>query len=207
MTRYGMAIDTARCTGCNRCSMACLTEHNLPNGVLWTNARTEGGDFFRTPGGTYPDGLSCTFYTLGCQHCDSPSCLEVCPTGATQKREDGIVWVDAEQCIGCQACIKACPYEGVRTLVDAEPAYQLDFKIGDQTLADHVGNTVEKCTFCKERIDRGERPRCVDVCYAHARYFGDLDDPESEVSKVLAERDSERMLENEGTSPCVYLLK
>lgn len=207
MTRYGMAIDTKRCVSCNRCAMVCRVEHNLPDGVLWNNAKTDGGDWFRTPGGTYPDNLNMTFYTLACQHCDNPACLEVCPTGATSKRDDGIVTVNAEECIGCQSCIAACPYEGVRTLLDSEPSYQLDFAVGDYAVPAHKGNTVEKCTFCVERIDRGEQPRCMDVCFAHARYFGDLDDPASKISQVLNEREYDQLLSDQGTGPCVYFLK
>lgn len=207
MTRYGMVIDRGRCMGCNRCSTACLVEHNLPDGVLWTSAKSIGGDVFRTAGGTYPDGLFMEFYTLACQHCSEPACVEVCPTGASAKREDGIVTIDWEACIGCESCIAACPYEGVRTLVDGEPQYQLDFKVGDATVPDHRANVVEKCTFCVERIDRGELPRCIDLCQARARYFGDLDDPESEVSKIVAEREYDQLLADMGTGPNVYFLK
>lgn len=207
MTRYGMAIDTKRCVSCNRCAMVCIVEHNLPNRVLWNRAVTEGGDYFRTPGGTYPAELSMKFYTVACQHCDNPPCEEACPTGATVKREDGIVTVDWEACIGCKSCIAACPYDGVRTLVEGEPQYHLDFQAGDAAVPQHVGNAVEKCTFCVERIDRGERPACVDVCFAHARYFGDLDNPNSEVSKVLQEREYDQLLQDQGTGPNVYFLK
>ena len=84
MARYGMAVDTKRCVGCNRCAMICIVEHNLPDGVLWNKSMTEGGDHFRVPGGTNPADLSMTFYTMACQHCDNPACLEACPTGATE---------------------------------------------------------------------------------------------------------------------------
>lgn len=206
MPRYGMVIDTKRCVSCNRCAMICRVEHNLPDGVLWNRAMTDGGDYFRAPGGSYPNDLTMKFYTLACQHCDNPACLEACPTGATDKREDGIVAVDYEKCIGCKSCIAACPYEGVRTLIEA-PTYQLDFAVGDAAVPAQVENTVSKCTFCVERIDRGEQPRCADICFAHARYFGDLDDPDSEISKVLASREYDRLLEDQGTGPNVYFLK
>lgn len=206
MTRYGMAVDMRRCVSCNRCAMVCMVEHNLPNGVLWNRALTGGGDYFRTPGGEYPNNLSMEFYTLACQHCDEPACVEACPTGASVKREDGIVTVDYETCIGCESCIAACPYEGVR-INAKDPQWALDFKVGDAAVPDIVGNTVSKCTFCVERIDRGERPACADICFAHARYFGDLDDPDSEVSKVLAEREYDQLLLDQGTGPNVYFLK
>ncbi len=208
MTRYGMAVDTVFCVGCDQCSLACKVEHNLSNGVWWSRARTSSdpdGYALGCPEGTYPN-LKSSWYTLGCQHCDNPPCLKACPTGATQKREDGIVTVDVDVCIGCKSCITACPYD-VRTLLEEDPAWHLDFPVGDQAASSHVVNTVEKCTFCVERIDRGERPVCVDVCQAVARYFGDLDDPESEISKVLAERDYDLLLEDQGTGPNVYFLK
>ena len=206
MTRYGMAVDTTRCSACNNCAMTCKVENNLAEGVWWSLAKTEGGDHRYTPGGTYPDGLSITYYTLACQHCDNPACVENCPTGASQKREDGIVVVDPQTCIGCDTCIVSCPYEGVRTNI-GEPTWFLDFPMGDAQAAEHVANTVEKCTFCAHRIDRGERPACVDICQAQARYFGDLDDPESEISKVLASREYDQLLADQGTGPNVYFLK
>lgn len=206
MTRYGMAVDTNRCFACNKCAMVCKVEHNLPNGVLWNRGLTDGGDFFYVPRGSGPSDLRMSFYTLSCQHCDMPACFAVCPTGATQKRDDGIVTVDSEKCIGCESCIAACPYEGVRTLIES-PEYALDFKTGDISVPDVVENTVTKCTFCIERIDRGERPACVDVCNAQARYFGDLDDPDSEISKVLLEREYDQLLVDQGTEPNMYYLK
>ncbi len=206
MTRYGMAIDTKRCYACNKCSMACKVEHNLPNNVLWSRARTVGGEQFLTPEGEYPHGLSMGFYTLACQHCSEPACVENCPTGASMQREDGIVTVDYEKCIGCGACMTACPYEGVRTLLEA-PEYLVDWKVGDISVPDLVENTMSKCTFCVERIDRGENPLCVDICHSYARYFGDLDDPESAVSKVIAGREYDQLLADMGTGPNVYFLK
>lgn len=208
MTKYGMAIDTKRCTGCNMCSMACRVDHNLPNDVLYSRAVTDGSEHFRVPTGTYPNALNMTFYTRACQHCDKPSCLEVCPTGATYKREeDGLVLVDNEKCIGCKSCIAACPYDGARTLLPDEPTYPLDFKIGDYRAQDHKPNTVEKCTFCVERLDNDERPLCIDLCPAVARYFGDLDDPSSEISEVLQRREHDQLLADQGTGPNVYFLR
>lgn len=206
MTRYGMAVDTKRCFGCNKCSMRCKVEHNLPMDVLWTRGKTEGGDVFRVPAGTDPSNLAMMFYTLGCQHCDEPACVAVCPTGASVKREDGIVTVDYTVCIGCESCIAACPYEGVRTLAK-DPEYLMEFKTGDQTVPELIANTVSKCTFCAERTDRGERPACVDVCNANARYFGDLDDEDSEISQILKDREYDQLLTDQGTGPNVYFLK
>lgn len=206
MTKYAMVIDKKRCVGCARCAMACTVEHNLPNGVRWNHAETEGGEGFKVPGVDANGKVWMGFYTFACQHCDNPACEAACPTGATFKRDDGIVDVNWEECIGCKSCIKACPYEGVRTFIDGEPEYHLDFAVGDQEMPEHLPNTVEKCTFCVQRIDRGEMPRCIDLCFAHARHFGDLDDPDSVVSKLLAEREYEQLLPEEGTGPNVYYL-
>lgn len=207
MTKYGMAIDMKRCMGCNMCSMSCRVDHNLPNGILYSKAVTEGGEHFRAAGGTYPDSVVMEFYTFACQHCDSPLCVAACPTGAAYKRdEDGLVLIDNEKCIGCETCVAACPYEGVRTLLPDELTYPLDFALGDLTAQSHKPKTMEKCTFCVEKIDRGERPMCVDLCPAMARYFGDLDDPESEISQVLAKREYKQLLADQGIGPNVYYL-
>ncbi|RDC03132.1 4Fe-4S dicluster domain-containing protein [Eggerthella lenta] len=207
MTKYGMAIDMRRCFGCKSCAVACKCENNLPDGVWWNQAKTVGGEVDDTPAGEAPSELSMKFFTFACQHCDKPACVEVCPTGASAKRDDGIVTVDYEACIGCKSCITACPYEGVRTYIDGEPAWFLDFAVGDIDAPAHRANVVEKCTFCAHRIDRGERPACVDICRAQARFWGDLDDPDSDVSRLLAEREYEQLLIENGTGPNVYLLK
>lgn len=207
MARYGMAIDMKRCAGCNNCAIACKVENNLPDGVWWNRAQTVGGDVENTPAGTFPN-VSMSFYTLACQHCASPACVEVCPTGASHVLEgSNIVVIDWEQCIGCKSCMEACPYDGVRTLNEGEPAYTLDFAVGDQEVPAHKANVVEKCTFCSHRIARGERPACADVCRCVARFFGDLDDPESEISKLIASREYDQLLPDAGTSPSIYLLK
>lgn len=207
MTKYGMVIDQRRCFGCNSCAMACKAENNLPDNVWWNRSKTVGGESESTPAVTDSGELSMHFFTYACQHCDEPACVEVCPTGASVKREDGIVTVDYEACIGCKSCITACPYEGVRTYIDGDPSWFLEFPVGDVDAPVHKGNVVEKCTFCAHRVDRGERPACVDICRAHARFWGDLDDPESDVSKLLQEHEYEQLLTDYGTGPNVYLLK
>ena len=147
------------------------------------------------------------YLPMQCQHCAEPACLEVCPTGATQKREDGIVFVDSELCIGCESCAKACPYEGVRSLISDNPEYYLEVEVGEFDAPPHTAGTVEKCTFCKNLIDRGDVPACMQLCPGRARYWGDLDDPASEVSKAIEGRDCHLILEAAGTSPSVYYLK
>ncbi len=203
MTRYGMAIDLSRCIGCNTCAVACKVSNNLPKDVWWNVVHTEGRDFADTSKGTYGGEMQLSWPPVNCMHCENAVCEEVCPTGATVKRDDGIVTVDEETCIGCKSCMEACPYD-VRRLIENEPEYYLELPIGDPAAKSHKGGTVEKCDFCAGRIDRGEKPACMELCPGRARYWGDLDDPESEVSQFLSGRNATVLLEEEGTSPSVY---
>lgn len=203
MTRYGMAIDLSRCIGCNTCAVACKVSNNLPKDVWWNVVHTEGRDFADTSKGTYGGEMQLSWLPANCMHCENAVCEEVCPTGATVKRDDGIVTVDEETCIGCKSCMEACPYD-VRRLIENEPEYYLELPIGDPAAKSHKGGTVEKCDFCAGRIDRGEKPACMELCPGRARYWGDLDDPESEVSQFLSGRNATVLLEEEGTSPSVY---
>ena len=203
MTRYAMAIDVEACAGCQACTIACKSNNNLPIGMLYTKVVTEGGAYNDTATGTYPYDLHKKYFSRGCMHCSNAPCVEVCPTGATYVREDGIVAIDAEKCIGCQACIAACPF-GARTLNAEEPVYVLDFALGDPDAPVHLPNTVEKCTFCANRIDRGAKPACMELCPGRARYWGDIDDPESEISRFLEGKQYERLGEEFGTEPNVY---
>lgn len=203
MTRYGMAIDLSRCIGCNTCAVACKVSDNLPKDVWWNVVHAEGRDFADTSKGTYGGEMQLSWLPVNCMHCENAVCEEVCPTGATVKRDDGIVTVDEETCIGCKSCMEACPYD-VRRLIENEPEYYLELPIGDPAAKSHKGGTVEKCDFCAGRIDRGEKPACMELCPGRARYWGDLDDPESEVSQFLSGRNATVLLEEEGTSPSVY---
>ena len=203
MTRYGMAIDLSRCIGCNTCAVACKVSNNLPKDVWWNVVHTEGRDFADTSKGTSGGEMQLSWLPVNCMHCENAVCEEVCPTGATVKRDDGIVTVDEETCIGCKSCMEACPYD-VRRLIENEPEYYLELPIGDPAAKSHKGGTVEKCDFCAGRIDRGEKPACMELCPGRARYWGDLDDPESEVSQFLSGRNATVLLEEEGTSPSVY---
>ena len=205
MTRYGMAIDLNGCVACHACSIACKSNNNLPNGVLWNRIITDGG-YLDTAKGTYPNDLHREFYPLNCQHCSKPGCIEVCPTGASFKREDGIVSINQEECIGCGSCVTACPYDA-RTLIEEEPEYVVDFPLGDWDAPKHVAGTVEKCTFCANRLDRGEVPACMELCPGRARYWGDLDDPNSDICKFLEGKNSTRLLEDAGTEPNVFYVK
>ena len=198
-----MAIDLSRCIGCNTCAVACKVSNNLPKDVWWNVVHTEGRDFADTSKGTYGGEMQLSWLPVNCMHCENAVCEEVCPTGATVKRDDGIVTVDEETCIGCKSCMEACPYD-VRRLIENEPEYYLELPIGDPAAKSHKGGTVEKCDFCAGRIDRGEKPACMELCPGRARYWGDLDDPESEVSQFLSGRNATVLLEEEGTSPSVY---
>lgn len=204
--RYGFAIDLRSCMGCHTCTISCKQANNLPNGILWNNVRTDGGEAKDSARGTYPHDLHMVHYPVNCQQCSNPACVEVCPTGASVKREDGLVTIDHETCIGCGSCIVACPYN-VRSLIEEEPVYSVGFPVGDWDAQPHVVHTVTKCTGCVHRVDRGEKPACMELCPGRARYWGDLDDPTSEVSKFLEGKNTEQLLTEEGTDPNVYYVK
>ena len=176
---YGMLIDLKKCVGCHACAVACKEAHGTPPGITRSHVKRE----FE---GEYPDATMHIVPML-CMHCENPPCVEACPTeGATYKREDGIVVVDKEKCIGCKYCMMACPY-GVRSWSPSE----------------HV---VEKCTMCWHRLAKGLQPACVEVCPGRVRFFGDFNDPESEVSRLLRERAHKQLLPERGTNPSVYYL-
>ena len=203
---YGMVIDTKRCVGCNACTVACKMANNVPQDIFWTRALTDGGDMMDTPAGEFPD-ISMRYITVSFQHCENPACAKVCPVGATYKDpETGVVRQDYDKCIGCRMCMSACPYTGVRSFNWEEPRYPMDFALGDADAPKHQKHVVEKCIFCYQRLARGETPACMDLCPARARHFGDLDDPNSEVSQLIKERSYEQLLPSEGTKPSVYYL-
>ena len=202
---YGMAIDLQLCFGCTECAVACKSNNNLPNNMWWNRVLTDGGDYPDTAKGTYPQ-VSMAHYPVGCQHCANPACAKVCPVGATWRDEKtGIVVQDVDKCIGCRMCMGACPYSA-RTFNWEEPAYAVDFPLGDFDAPKHVAGAVEKCAFCANRLARGEEPACMEHCPGRARYWGDLDDPGSDVSRAIAGRPTVRLLEDKGTEPSVYYL-
>ena len=202
---YGMAIDLQLCFGCTECAVACKSNNNLPNNMWWNRVLTDGGDYPDTAKGTYPQ-VCMAHYPVGCQHCANPACAKVCPVGATWRDEKtGIVVQDVDKCIGCRMCMGACPYSA-RTFNWEEPAYAVDFPLGDFDAPTHVAGAVEKCTFCANRLARGEEPACMEHCPGRARYWGDLDDPGSDVSRAIAGRPTVRLLEDKGTEPSVYYL-
>ena len=204
MTRYAMVIDTKRCFGCQTCAVACKVANDLTVGVRWNKIITSGSTQADCGGGTFPN-VDMTYLPMACQHCEEPACVSVCPTGASYKTEDGVVLIDQETCIGCKACLAACPYD-VRVLLENEDRY-LDFSTGDGLEPVHIAGTVEKCNFCYDRIQAGLNPACMDLCPGRARVWGDLDDPQSEASKALEGRETMHYLEEFETQPStIYLV-
>ena len=217
MVRYAYVVDLTRCMGCEACVIACKIENNTPQGIDWMLV-------FRFEEGEYPN-VRMAFMPRPCMHCDNPPCVKVCPVGARFKREDGFVLTDYERCIGCRYCQVACPYgvnyfnwklpsknyylpwEGVI------PPYKkpdLEGKYGkDKRLVAGGGHrlgVIEKCTWCVHRVEKGLKPACVANCPVQALLFGDLDDPNSDVSKALAQKPHFRLLEDRGTAPRVFYL-
>jgi Fe-S-cluster-containing dehydrogenase component len=184
--KYGTVIDTSRCFGCRTCMVACKMEHNIPVGTFRTKVLNSKGTIeWDAYEGTFSN-VTLTFMTSMCQQCDSPACAEVCPTGATIKRDDGIVYVDETLCIGCQSCELACPYD----------ARSINTETGIE----------EKCTMCMERLDNGEVPMCMFCCPVQAIVIGDLNNPESEVSKKLADNEVYQRFVEFGTGPNTYYI-
>jgi len=181
-TRWGMLIDTTRCaTGCTACVEACDRENGLDRGDEQQSSPGQRARWIRKVDLRDKATGHRTSLPIGCQHCEHPPCVDVCPTGASFKRADGIVLVDKHTCIGCRYCMMACPYKA-RSFIHEELTNQLP----------HVPRgkgTVESCTFCVHRVDAGELPpACVEACNTEghkAMWFGDLRDPNSEISQEL----------------------
>jgi Fe-S-cluster-containing dehydrogenase component len=209
-----MVINLIRCTGCYGCVIKCKEEHLLPPGMTWAKVLiSEAGTHSRIAKQMYP---------VLCNHCKEPSCAKACPTGATQQDDNGIVWVDPDKCVGCRYCLIACPYQ-VRTYHAKEKEYfpgqgftELE-KVKRRLYPLQTG-VVVKCTFCREKIDDAMRrglkagvdreatPACVNLCPTKARVFGDLDDPNSEVSLLISGRKAVQLRPEYGTDPSVYYI-
>ena len=175
--RFGMAVDTRRCVGCNACVIACKTENNLPAGGFrdWIATDVQG---------SFPN-LTMEIRSERCNHCSEPSCVAACPTGASHVSWGGIVGVDQDKCTGCKACIAACPYDARYV---------------------HPAGYVDKCTFCLHLVRLGKLPACVTTCPAKALTFGDLADPRSPVSRLVASRPHKVLKPGSGNKPNVFFL-
>lgn len=204
--RYGMVIDIKRCIGCQTCAFACKAANNIPDDIWWSRTLTDGGNMLDTLDGEYPHS-SIEYIPLNCQHCENPACVKVCPVGATYTDpETGIVRQDYDKCIGCRMCMAACPYTGVRSFNWEEPKYAVDQVFGDKDTPIHQKHVVEKCTFCYQRTSQGKEPACMRLCPGRARFWGDFDNPESEVSQLISKREWKQLLPDRGTNPSVYYL-
>ncbi len=219
--RWVMVIDLRKCVGCHACTIGCVAENKLPPGVVYRPVLEEEW-------GTFPN-VGRRFVPRPCMQCDNPPCTPVCPVNATFKGEDGVVEVNYEQCIGCRACLTACPY-GARTS-DFGLTYTQDTPVADGLIlgrdaADDyerasnfeygksypreghespIGNA-RKCHFCLHRVRVGELPACVTTCIGRATMFGDANDPDSLVSEMIAQPNVMRLKEELGTEPRVYYL-
>ncbi len=191
---WAMVMDLRKCIGCQACVIACKSENNVPLTVFRTVVQVmetghmvsdKDGIVVTDEGNFTPDTKRFNLPRM-CNHCDHPSCVEVCPVKATFKRQDGIVLIDYNVCIGCGTCLQACPY--------------------DMRFFNPVQHTADKCTFCVHRIDRGLMPACVTSCVGRARKFGDLNDPKSEVSRLIAGYPTSKLKISTGNDPQVFYI-
>jgi phenylacetyl-CoA:acceptor oxidoreductase subunit 1 len=210
MTRWVMVADLRRCVGCQTCTASCRHANATPPGVQWRRV-------LDVEQGEYPD-VHRAFLPVGCQHCADPPCMHVCPTKATKQRDDGIVTIDYDLCIGCAYCAVACPYQARYKTLRPTFAYGKEMENEAKRRDDDRLGVATKCTFCVERIDAGTAagrtpgvdpeatPACVNACITKTLTFGDLDDPQSNVSQLLARTQHFRMHEELGTGPGFYYL-
>ncbi len=176
--RYAMLIDLRRCIGCHSCSVSCKAENQVPLGVWRTWVK-------QVEKGIYPNVIR-IFLPLLCNNCERPVCKTVCPVKATYQRKDGIVMIDPHRCIGCKYCMAACPYN-VRYV-------------------DPIKKIVQKCTWCYRRVDAGDLPACAKTCIGGARIFGDINDPDSEIFRLISTNPVQVIKPEKGTSPMVFYI-
>lgn len=186
--QYGMVLDVGKCIGCHACTVACKMAYGTRPGVNYNKVE-------RVEWGEYPDAHQVFKQTM-CMHCKDAACVEACPAGATYATEEGVVVVDYDKCIGCGACVLACPYEQRYLVKDDETHYEETVLPFEEEAASRL-NIVEKCTFCYGRVQAGEQPMCTIHCPGQCRIFGDVNDPESEISKYIKEKNATHV---DGTS-------
>jgi Fe-S-cluster-containing dehydrogenase component len=204
---WGMLIDLNNCVGCDFCTSACREINNLPDDICWNIVTRE-----------LTSTRKIYFLPRPCLHCDNPPCTDVCPVRATYKRPDGIVVTRYDICIGCRYCQVTCPY-GARSFNWKKPVKTLKTNIwGGAEIEPRPRGVIEKCTFCQHRIDkaletgltpgkdREVTPACVNACPANARFFGDLNDPASMISKTIKTRRTVKLRESLGTNSKVYYI-
>jgi len=198
MTRYAMVIDLNTCVGCNACMAACAMENQTP---VW---KDKWRTYLHDEEIGHSDMVRRRLFPRLCNHCSNPPCLSVCPTGATYQRDDGIVMINPEHCMGCRACAMACPYDARYevTYHDIDVGRQF---YGDEELQRQVPS-MDKCTFCAHRVDQGQKPACVETCTGSARQFGDLDDPDDPVAQIVASGAAHPLMGYLGTHPNVYYI-
>ena len=179
MVNYGFVIDNRRCIGCHACTVACKAENEVPIGVNRTWVKyIEKGEFPQTRR---------SFSVMRCNHCANAPCVEICPVRALFTRPDGIVDFDSRRCIGCKACLQACPY--------------------DALYIDPYDDTAAKCNFCSHRIDVGLEPPCVTVCPTQAIICGDLDDPMSEITRLVSREAVQVRKPEKGAAPKLFYIE
>ncbi|MGH8060186.1 MAG: 4Fe-4S dicluster domain-containing protein [Candidatus Entotheonellia bacterium] len=179
MTNFGFVINHDTCIGCHACTVACKAENAVPLGTFRTWVKyIEKGRFPYTRR---------HFAVLRCNQCDAAPCITICPVNALYRRDNGIVDFDGNICIGCKACMQACPYDALY--------------LNPNT------NTAEKCNFCAHRVEVGLKPACEIVCPERAIISGDLDDPASEISRLVAQRNVQVRKPEQGTRPKVYYVE
>jgi Fe-S-cluster-containing dehydrogenase component len=206
--QWAMVIDQSKCTGCEYCTRACQAHNDINPEIEWNKVVADGtvGDMQ-------------VYVPRPCMHCEKAPCVDVCPVKASYYRDDGIVMMDYDRCIGCRYCQVACPYDA--------RSFNWDKFTGENPMVPEWGTpeverrprgVPEKCSFCHQTIDRGlalgkipgvdpeATPACVNICPTGARMFGDLNDPESVVSKALHNNPTYRLRENLGTGPRVYYI-
>ncbi len=225
MARYAMVIDLHKCVGCGGCDLACKSENNTPDHINWSHHKIKTTGKFPNVQFSYTPTL--------CNHCEDAPCVSVCPTKAMYKDSEGFVLHDDDKCIGCKACMLADPYnviffnekQAFIEWTDSQP--YTPWVRSPKNMIDHLNvpvpfynpersktyagirpkGVVEKCSFCDHRTKAGLDPHCVVSCPANARIFGDIDNPTSDVHKLLTRYRPSVLLEEEGTKPKVFYIR